>query len=69
MDYYLEENTYVEDHFDLHEIIAFEYEHKVEVTRGEDYQYVGWIDGKGYGLGLTFMGALVNAIARYKLNK
>jgi hypothetical protein len=50
----------------LNEIISFQLEHNVEILRGEDYQYLCYIDRKGYGTSLTPMGALTIGVKQFK---
>ena len=65
-DYFIEENELIKKLFDLDEILAFQLEHNVEVLRGEDYQYLCYIDRKGYGTSLTLLGALTIGIKQFK---
>lgn len=65
-DYFIEENELVKKLFDLDEILSFQLEHNVEILRGEDYQYLCYIDRKGYGTSLTPMGALTIGIKQFK---
>jgi len=65
-DHFIEENELVKKLFDLDEILAFQLEHNVEILRGEDYQYLCYIDRKGYGISLTPMGALTVGIKQFK---
>lgn len=47
-------------------VIDFCIEHKVEVVRGEDYQYQCWIDNEGsYATSLTAFEALYEGILNY----
>ena len=66
INYIKEENTLTKKLFDFDEIIDFQMKHVVEVVRGNDLQYKCYIDGKGFGSGLTTMGALVIGIRQYK---
>lgn len=65
MDYVEPEHESVSKHFDLAQVLAFTAQHEVQVIRGEDYQYTCYINREGWGLGLTFMGALVNGLRRW----
>lgn len=65
-DYFIEENELVKKLFDLDEILSFQLEHNVEILRGGDYQYLCYIDGKGYGVSLTPMAALTIGIKQFK---
>lgn len=66
MDYFLEENELTRKQFDLDEILAFQLENDVQIIRGEDYQYICYINKEGYGSYLTPMGALVIGIKQFK---
>ncbi|NRA92433.1 MAG: hypothetical protein HRU26_07060 [Psychroserpens sp.] len=66
MDYFLEENELTKKLFDLDEILAFQLENEVQIIRGENYQYMCYINKKGYGTCLTPMGALVIGIKQFK---
>lgn len=65
-DHFIEENELTRQLFDLDEILSFQLEHDVQIIRGEDYQYLCYIDKKGYGVSLTTMGALVVGIKQFK---
>ena len=66
IDYFKEENELTKKLFDLDEIISFQMEHDVQIIREADWQYMCYIDKKGFGSGLTTMGALVNGIKQFK---
>ncbi len=66
MDYFLEENELTRKLFDLDEILAFQLENDVQIIRGEDYQYMCYINKEGFGSCLTPMGALVIGIKQFK---
>lgn len=68
MDYMTEENDLVRKRFNLEEIISFEKEHNVEITREKGWQYTCYIDQKVYGIGLTMTGALVFGIKQFEEN-
>ena len=52
--------------FDLDEILAFQLIHDVQIIRGEDYQYMCYINKKVYATALTPMYALVYGIMVFK---
>ncbi len=66
MDYLLEENELTNELFDLNEILAFQLENDIQIIRGEDYQYMCYINKKGYSSCLTPIGALVIGIKQFK---
>jgi len=66
MNYFKEENNIARDLFDLEEILDFQLNHDVQIIRGEDYQYLCYIDKKVYTSALTPMGALTMGIKIYK---
>ena len=66
IDYFKEENELTKKLFDLDEIISFQMEHDVQIIREADWQYMCYIDKKGFGSGLTTMGALVIGIKQFK---
>lgn len=66
IDYFKEENELTKKLFDLDEIISFQTQHDIQIIRGADWQYVCYIDMKGFGSGLTTMGALVFGIKQFK---
>ena len=66
IDYFKEENELTKKLFDLDEIISFQMEHDVQIIREADWQYMCYIDKKGFGSGLTTMGALVLGIKQFK---
>jgi len=69
MEYSLtEENKLTEQLFDLRETLAFQLKHDVQVIRGEDYQYMCYIDKTVYATGLTPMFAMAYGIKRFKEN-
>lgn len=65
-DYFIDETKQAKKLFDLDEISSFQLKHKVEIIRGEDYQYLCYIDGEGYGTSLTPLMALVKGIKQFK---
>ena len=52
--------------FDLNKIMQFTRKHSVQIIRGEDWQFMCYIDGKCHGTGLTTLGAMVYGIANYE---
>lgn len=66
MYYFLEENELTKKLFDLNEILAFQLKNDVQIIRGEDYQYICYINKEVYGTSLTFMCALVIGIKQFK---
>lgn len=68
MDYFEEENKLTKKIFDLDEILSFQLEHDVQIIRGEDYEYMCFIDKEvyAYATGLTPMYALVRGIKCFK---
>lgn len=61
-----DENRQTEQSFNLPEIIAMQLDHDIQITRGEDYQYMCYIDGKVYATALTPMYALAYGIKVFK---
>lgn len=49
IDYFKEENELTKKLFDLDEIINFQMEHDVQIIRESDWQYICYIDKKGFG--------------------
>ena len=68
-DYFLEEIDETRQMFDLDKILAFQLQHDVQIIRGEDYQYMCYINKKVYATSLTPMYALVYGIQVFKQNK
>lgn len=66
IDYFKEENELTKKLFDLDEIISFQMKHDIQIIREADWQYMCYIDKKGFGSGLTPMGALVIGIKQFK---
>lgn len=68
--YHQQENEWVSRNISLEDIIEFSNSHRVEVLLGADFQYNCYVDykeGDGfYGSGLTFLGAVTEAILRFK---
>ena len=65
-DYYLEEIDETIKIFDLDEILSFQLQHDIQIIRGEDYQYMCYIDGIVYVTALTPMFALTYGIHLFK---
>ncbi len=61
-----DENRQTEQSFNLPEIIAMQLDHDIQIIRGEDYQYMCYIDGKVYATALTPMYALAYGIKVFK---
>jgi hypothetical protein len=66
MDYFTQETEQVKKLFNLDEISSFQLKHKVEIVRGEDCQYLCYIDNEGYGTSLTPLMALTKGIKQFK---
>ena len=66
LDYFGFEDNYVKRLFDLDKIMKFTRKHSVQIIRGEDWQFMCFIDGKCHGTGLTTLGAMVYGIANYE---
>lgn len=69
IDYFKKENELTKKLFNLDEIINFQMEHDIQIIREMDYNYMCYIDKKGYGSTLTPMGALVIGIKQFKDNR
>jgi hypothetical protein len=65
-DHFQIENEITKTLFNLDEVLEFQLQHDVQIIRGEDYQYMCYIDKKGYGASLTPLNALVIGIMRFK---
>lgn len=61
-----DENRQTEQSFNLPEIIDMQLDHDIQIIRGEDYQYMCYIDGKVYATALTPMYALAYGIKVFK---
>jgi len=64
--YFKEENKLIKKLFNLDEIINFQMEHDIQIIREADWQYMCYIDKKGFGSSLTPIGALVIGIRQFK---
>jgi hypothetical protein len=62
-DYFIEENELTKQIFNLDEILAFQLENDVQIIRGEDYQYMCYINKNCYATALTPMFALCYGIS------
>lgn len=60
-----EENELIKKHFNLEDILNFQSNYGFEIIRGEDYQYLCYINKKYYGTSLTPMGALTFGIKQF----
>lgn len=66
MDLILEEIKLTEEIIDINEILSFQTDHDIQIIRGEDYNYMCYIDKEVYSIQLTPMFALVTGIKNYK---
>lgn len=64
--HYHQENELVRRKFNLEELLEFQLRHDVQIIRGEDYQYICYIDKKGYAPSITPLAALVSGVEGYK---
>ena len=51
------------------DLIEFQLKHDVQIIRGEDYQYMCYINKECYSTGLTTLGSLVYGYKKYKETK
>jgi hypothetical protein len=65
-DYYIEEIELTKEIFDLDEILAFQIENDIQIIRGEDYQYICYINKLVYATAITPMFALAYGIKVFK---
>ena len=65
-DYFLEEIGETIEMFDLDEILSFQLRNNIQIIRGEDYQYMCYINGTVYATALTPMFALTYGIHLFK---
>jgi hypothetical protein len=66
IDYFDDEIEQTRKLIDVEALLAFQLEHSIALIRGEDYQYVCYVDGKQCGsITLTPMLAMVTAIRDY----
>ena len=66
VNYFIEENQLTKQMFDLEEILAFQLENDVQIIRGEDSQYVCYINKSVYATGLTPMFSLAYGVKVFK---
>lgn len=66
IDYLIEENELTKQMFNLDDILDFQLKNDVQIIRGEDYQYMCYINKTVYASRLTPMFALVYGIKCYK---
>jgi len=64
--YFLEENEFVKQNFNLGEILNFQLKYDIQIIRGEDYQYMCYINQKVYTTGLTPLFALLLGVKKFK---
>lgn len=64
--YRSDEEKYIKDNFDLNNIIEFQSNHVVEVYLGADYNYHCTINKQYIINSISFLGALVSGITKYK---
>lgn len=65
-DFFEEEAKLAKKLFDLDEVLEVQRNHDVQIIRGEDYNYLCYIDKKGYGVSLTPMLALALGVKQFK---
>jgi hypothetical protein len=65
-DYFEQEDESTRVIFNLDEILLFQKNNDVQIIRGEDYQYMGFINKAVYATGLTPMFAMCYAIKKFK---
>jgi hypothetical protein len=65
-DHFEQEDNDVRRLFDLEKILSLTRNHSLQIIRGEDWQFMCYIDGKCHGTGLTTLGAMVYGIANYE---
>lgn len=65
-DYLESEDKLIRELFNLEEIIKFQKDHDIIVTRGADWLYECWIDGKCHDVSLTPLGALTLGAIKFK---
>ena len=66
IDYMIGENQLTKTMFDLEEILNFQLKYDIQIIRGEDYQYMCYINKIVYATGLTPMFVLSYGINRFK---
>lgn len=65
-DYYQEELNYVNDKFNLKEILEFQKKHRTELIIGSDHQYECYINRECYSISLSPLYTLITGIENYK---
>lgn len=68
-DYFIQENLFTRQIFDLDEILACQTENDVQIIRGEDFQYMCYINKLVYATALTPMFALAYGIKVFNKRK
>jgi hypothetical protein len=69
IDYFADENNYIRNNFNLEDLLEFQLKHDIQIIRGEDFQYICYINKKGYSTGLTPLYALLIGYKNYKNRK
>jgi hypothetical protein len=69
IDYFEQEETLIKKLFNLDELLEFQSKNDVQIIRGEDYQYMCYINKKGYTSALTPLGALIFGIKQFKIKE
>lgn len=64
--FFIKENESTKQIFDLDDILTFQLENDVQIIRGEDYQYLCYINKSVYATGLTPLFALAYGIKTFK---
>lgn len=64
--YFKDENKLTKQLFNLDEILEFQLNNDIQIIRGEDYQYMCYINKSVYATGLTPMFALFYGIKCFK---
>jgi len=62
----LEENELTKQLLNLDEMLVFQLENDIQIIRGEDYQYMCYINKSVYAIAFTPMFALVYGIKYFK---
>lgn len=68
-DYFIEENELTKKIFSLDDVLAIQLENDIQVKRGNDYQYICYINTFAYAEALTPMCALAYGIKKFKEDK
>lgn len=64
-DYFEKENELTRALFNLDSVILTQAKNDVQIIRGEDYNYMCYINGKVYSVALTPMFALVSGVQKF----